>query len=315
MSRWFRHYAGLCRDEKLVSVAIKAKQPIERVVWVWCAILESAAEVDDGGQYVFDAAEAAYFLRADEADILAISEALAVSGRLASGVVVKWGNRQFKSDRSAERVAHYRERKRADDTRSDVTEPSRNDGVTLQKRHCNAPETETETELETDTDKKDTSLRSVERVTAPPTPKASTKGRGSRIDPNWTPSDADRQAARSEGMPEAEIDRTAAKFRDFWSAKAGAAGVKLDWPATWRNWVRSDCERRGWAPVATAALSEPEARASPGLVYITPVDDLDAWEAWRASRNGKSLPQDQRGGWMVKSKYPPNYHDQKGATQ
>ena len=30
MSRWFRHYAGLCRDEKLVSVAIKSKQPIER---------------------------------------------------------------------------------------------------------------------------------------------------------------------------------------------------------------------------------------------------------------------------------------------
>ena len=28
-------------------------------------------------------------------------------------------------------------------------------------------------------------------------------------------------------------------FKDYWVAKAGAAGVKLDWTATWRNWVRN----------------------------------------------------------------------------
>jgi uncharacterized protein YdaU (DUF1376 family) len=28
-------------------------------------------------------------------------------------------------------------------------------------------------------------------------------------------------------------------FRDYWIAKAGAQGVKLDWLATWRNWVRN----------------------------------------------------------------------------
>jgi hypothetical protein len=28
-------------------------------------------------------------------------------------------------------------------------------------------------------------------------------------------------------------------FRDFWIAKAGTGGVKLDWQATWRNWIRS----------------------------------------------------------------------------
>ena len=98
----------------------------------------------------------------------------------------------------------------------------------------------------------------VQRASAPAPAKVSPRARGSRIDPNWSPSPADRQAARSEGMPEAEIDRTAAKFRDFWTGKAGAAGVKLDWPATWRNWVRSDCERRGWTPEA-----QPMARAGP----------------------------------------------------
>jgi uncharacterized protein YdaU (DUF1376 family) len=28
-------------------------------------------------------------------------------------------------------------------------------------------------------------------------------------------------------------------FKDFWISKPGAGGVKLNWDATWRNWVRS----------------------------------------------------------------------------
>jgi uncharacterized protein YdaU (DUF1376 family) len=28
-------------------------------------------------------------------------------------------------------------------------------------------------------------------------------------------------------------------FKDYWTAKAGNQGVKLDWNATWRNWVRN----------------------------------------------------------------------------
>lgn len=39
MSRWFRHYAGMMRDDKLVGAAIRAKQPVERVVWVWADVV------------------------------------------------------------------------------------------------------------------------------------------------------------------------------------------------------------------------------------------------------------------------------------
>ncbi len=148
MSRWFRHYAGMMRDEKLVSAAIKSKQPIERVLWVWGAILESAAEIDKEGRYELDPAEVAYFLRSDEGDIASILAALSGMGRIADGAVVKWGNRQFSSDKSKERVAAFRERKRAEkhDANDGVTDG--NGDVTLQKRHGNPPETETE--LETD---------------------------------------------------------------------------------------------------------------------------------------------------------------------
>lgn len=154
MSRWFRHYAGMMRDEKLVRVSIKSKQTIERVLWVWGAILESAAEIDDNGRYDLDAAEVAYFLRADDTDIQGILDALADAGRVASGAVVKWGNRQFSSDRSAARVAAHRERKRSQKPDGNEGADQGNDGVTLPERHCNSPETETDTELETEKNNK-----------------------------------------------------------------------------------------------------------------------------------------------------------------
>jgi hypothetical protein len=30
------------------------------------------------------------------------------------------------------------------------------------------------------------------------------------------------------------------RFRDYWLAKAGAHARKVDWLATWRNWVRNE---------------------------------------------------------------------------
>jgi hypothetical protein len=143
MSRWFRHYAGMMRDDKLVRVAIRSGQTIERVVWIYGAILESAAEIDDGGLFDFDAAEAAYFLRAPESDVLSVVAELAAAGRIAETRVLKWSDRQFQSDRSAPRQAAYRERKRQ---AGGNNPPSGDANVTSQSRHGDAPETETETE-------------------------------------------------------------------------------------------------------------------------------------------------------------------------
>jgi hypothetical protein len=33
--------------------------------------------------------------------------------------------------------------------------------------------------------------------------------------------------------------KTFDQFKDYWISQAGQKGVKLDWFATWRNWVRS----------------------------------------------------------------------------
>lgn len=145
MSRWFRHYAGLARDDKLVRASIKSKQSIERVVWVWTAILESAAEIDDGGRYEIDHEEMARFLRCPAGKLAAVEDALVALGRVADGVVAKWSGRQFQSDRSAERTKRYRQRQA---TQCDGEQgKSRDDVVTSQERRRDAPETETETDV------------------------------------------------------------------------------------------------------------------------------------------------------------------------
>lgn len=45
-------------------------------------------------------------------------------------------------------------------------------------------------------------------------------------------------------LSDTEIENEADRFRDYWHGKPGAAGRKLDWRGTWRNWVRSYLERR-----------------------------------------------------------------------
>jgi len=142
VSRWFRHYAGMMRDDKLVRAALKSKQSIERVVWVWGAVLESAAELDTDGRYEVDSAEIAHFLRCKPAAIEAVLAALQELGRIDGEAVTAWGRRQFKSDRSNDRVTAHRQRvKQGGNVTGNVT-------PAIPERDGNSPETETETETE-----------------------------------------------------------------------------------------------------------------------------------------------------------------------
>jgi hypothetical protein len=74
--------------------------------------------------------------------------------------------------------------------------------------------------------------------------KASTKKqRGSRLSSEWfLPKDWGEWAV-SEGCSVDMIRLEADKFRDYWTARAGSSAVKLDWQATWRNWIRAAIER------------------------------------------------------------------------
>lgn len=73
-------------------------------------------------------------------------------------------------------------------------------------------------------------------------PNGSSKNRGSRLTAEWRLPKAWGEWAVAEGLSEVCARREADKFRDYWSGIPGSKGVKLDWLATWRNWVRKAIE-------------------------------------------------------------------------
>lgn len=118
--------------------------------------------------------------------------------------------------------------------------------------------------------------------TPTPTPlkkEPSVPKKGTRIPADFNP---DLDAAVTLGLRPEVAMVEAAKFKDYWAAASGAKGVKADWPATWRNWVRSALQRQG-------------ARGSPGgkSAYRQHQDDVTA-ELQKVADNGKRLDDERQ---------------------
>jgi hypothetical protein len=63
------------------------------------------------------------------------------------------------------------------------------------------------------------------------------------MEDDWQPQAAESQFAQDLGLDPAAVRD---QFVDYWIARPGAGGTKLDWPATWRNWCRrADGRDRG----------------------------------------------------------------------
>lgn len=69
------------------------------------------------------------------------------------------------------------------------------------------------------------------------------KTKACRLSGDWFLPKAWGEWAASEGCEIEMIRIEADKFKDYWIGKAGASASKLDWLATWRNWIRSAMER------------------------------------------------------------------------
>ena len=83
------------------------------------------------------------------------------------------------------------------------------------------PETETETETKRETETE-----------------AKKSTRGSRLSADFVLPKEWADWARQE-RPDLDLRSVGEQFKDYWSAKAGSGSTKLDWQATWRNWVRN----------------------------------------------------------------------------
>ena len=62
--------------------------------------------------------------------------------------------------------------------------------------------------------------------------------RGSRLANDWVFPDEWKAWANKE-RPDLDAKQVFEQFKDYWCAKAGKDAIKLDWQATWRNWVRN----------------------------------------------------------------------------
>jgi hypothetical protein len=102
-----------------------------------------------------------------------------------------------------------------------------------------------------------------------PTPKPSASPRGSRLPEGWMPGQHLVDWCAAELVPGGRwsehtrdfVRRQTGKFADYWRAAPGQRGVKKDWDATWRNWMRTAFER-DFRP-ANAPISGPPAGAFP----------------------------------------------------
>lgn len=82
--------------------------------------------------------------------------------------------------------------------------------------------------------------REREAAGKPPTARkqsAIARNRGTRLPDEWRPNEASVALARELGV---DPIQTIIEFRDWWIAQPGSKGVKLDWEATWRTWVRKN---------------------------------------------------------------------------
>lgn len=76
-------------------------------------------------------------------------------------------------------------------------------------------------------------------ATTPPRPRTK---RGTRIPENFTVTKP-MVAWAEANTPDVDGRTETERFVDYWTAKAGASATKVDWVATWRNWLRTAQDR------------------------------------------------------------------------
>lgn len=227
---WFRSWHGAPTDGKWRMVAADVGcKPAEVVALVWTLMDHASANEDRGSVKGFNARVYALDSGTDAATVRAILDALASPDVevLADDRFINWDKHQPKrEDGSAERARDWRERKRT---------------------QANAGEQERTLEGEE---------RREEETT--PTAKAVGEGakRASRLSSDFVvPQDWLRWAAEDRRWSCEDVLTEAASFVDYWSAKAGRDGAKLDWQATWRNWCRNSRRPIGEGPKGAGAYA------------------------------------------------------------
>lgn len=81
--------------------------------------------------------------------------------------------------------------------------------------------------------------------------------KGSRLSENWTLPEPWGTWALKQNLLDKTIRSQADCFRDYWISVPGQRGVKLNWEATWRNWIRSSMTRGAFSNGGPSGRPEP----------------------------------------------------------
>ncbi len=95
-----------------------------------------------------------------------------------------------------------------------------------------------------------------QRNSNPPNPPRG--NRGQRLGEDWRPSQRTVDMIAGE-YPGFDYGREHKRFVDYWIAQPGQRGVKLDWDATWRNWMRRKGDEGGGAVVSRLPIGKQSA--------------------------------------------------------
>lgn len=211
-NHWLRWHIGTCEDGKFRMIARNAKVTVGNAIALWSLLLEDASHPEHRGICTRgeDFYGAILDLSFDEIAVIlsAMEQVEMISVGHGNITISNWNKRQFETDAkdptNTERQRRYKERRKQNDNKTNG-----NASVTVKKHQIQ----------NTDTDTK----------------KKESKRRGTRFALTAAP-DVWVDYCKAK-RPDLDPQGVFEDFRDYWIAEPD--GVKLDWTATWKKWVRN----------------------------------------------------------------------------
>lgn len=218
---WFRYYHGAPYDPKLTMIAKNIGVKRCEMTAFWDCILDRASQNSPRGSIAGIDLDIISFSQDISKDTLQkMLDALIEKGVIGGDFVCSWEKRQPKrEDHSTDRVRVYR----------------KNNSLKYNDSHAN--ETHGNAVKRSETPEREREEREEKERKKEKGNPSDSNSRGTRfLDKSLSLPWKEFCIQKRPSLDPEEIFQS---FKDYWISQPGAKGIKLDWEATWRNWVRN----------------------------------------------------------------------------
>lgn len=222
-NQWLRLWHDMVNDPKWRTIAKASKQKIGDVIAVYVHMMTCASMASERGSTEgWNDEDVATALDIETEQVEAIR--LAMQGRVLDGAhLTGWEKRQPKRERDDDSST---ERSRVFRAKQEKEKPCNS-----MQRHATPKEATQRLDKDKDEIREDKKNNLKPKTEAPQ--------RASRLCTDWVAPDEFLDFCKLE-RPDLDPIWMQNKFRDFWVGVPGRQGLKLDWFATWRNFVRGE---------------------------------------------------------------------------